>query len=1091
MVMANAERVGRALDALRDGIGPRCAQAWEGKFGDGWAEIVHNRDPHAAGEPAPHDLAWLLKGIHNTWQELWRHRFGQAERAYSGELREGRNRWAHQEPFSSDDTYRMLDTAERFLLAFGAPAEAKAVQVLRSDLLRQTSDEAARGQRRKQAAHPTEGEPLTGLPAWRDVIAQHPDVASGQFEQAEFAADLSQVARGEADAAYQDPVAFFGRTYLTNGLRKMLVGAARRLSGDGGDPVVDLQTNFGGGKTHSMIALYHLASGVDASALPGVGEVLGDEGVALPLSVRRAVLACQWLQPAQASKKPDGTVVHTLWGELAWQLAGAEGYELVAAADASGTNPGDALIELFRLAGPAVVLIDEWVAYARQLPSGGDGTKMVGGDFDTQFTFAQALTEAARAVDNVVVLVSIPISDIEVGGDKGAEALARLRNVVQRVSVPWRPADDDESFEIVRRRLFEPLTPEQVKQRDLVIGAFWELYRSKPTEFPGEVQDNDYRRRLELAYPIHPELFDRLYADWSTLDRFQRTRGVLRLMANVISVLWQRGDKNLLIMPGTLPIDDAAVKSALTQHLEPGWDPIIGSDVDGPNALALRIDADARLGRYSATRRVARSVFFASAPRSDSRGVDIKHLLVATVQPGEAPGTFADALRKLSSEATYLYVDGAQYWYSLRPNITRKAADRANSDFSDDHADDELRRRLQSIRDLGPFVAMHGCPDGPGDVVDDDDGAHLVLLPPTATHVANQTESDAVTAAEAILAQRGAGPRVNRNLLVFCAANDALIGSLRQAVRLHLAWKSILDEREQLQLTPNDVRQAETKVAETNDTIEQRIFETYQHVLVPEQTPGQREIRWHQTKTSGAGALPARVARKLESEERLITAYSGMRVRMDIDRIPLAGGRELWSERGDISVVQLWEAYARFPYLPRLATRSVLDVAISNGVAELDWERATFAYAVGHDGERWVGLCAGTHVMPEPGGLVVRPGPAASQLAAERREREQDAEDGGLRETEPEPAADPVRRPVAAALPTRFYARFGLDEVRAIRQLEDLLNNVAHHLARGPDATIDLTLEINATSSGWDDQMQRTIRENATQLGASSTEFEQ
>ncbi len=191
-----------------------------------------------------------------------------------------------------------------------------------------------------------------------------------------------------------------------------------------------------------------------------------------------------------------------------------------------------------------------------QLPSREAEAQVVGGHFDTQFTFAQALTEAAASVPNVVVLVSIPASDIEVGGDKGQEALARLRNVVRRNSAQWKPAEDDESFEIVRRRLFEPMTPENARVRDGVIKAFCDYYRENEADFPSEVADGDYRRRMELSYPIHPELFDRLYKDWSTLDRFQRTRGVLRLMATVISVLWQRGDQNLLIMPGTIPMDD-------------------------------------------------------------------------------------------------------------------------------------------------------------------------------------------------------------------------------------------------------------------------------------------------------------------------------------------------------------------------------------------------------------------------------------------------------------------------------------------------------------------------------------------------------
>jgi len=1085
MVMPNNDRIGRALNAVRDGLRPVCEAAWKAAYGDDWLTIVHGRDQHAVGLPNADDLAFLLKGMHNTWAEVWRVRLGAGERAYASELREARNKWAHNGTFTSDDTYRILDTAERLLASISASEQLAVVQTLKRDLQRQVFEEQARSEVRRTAAKPTEGEPLRGLAPWREEITPHADVASGRFEQAEFAADLFQVATGTADDEYQDPLSFFGRTYLTKGLSDLLVGAARRLSGDGGDPVIDLQTNFGGGKTHSMIALYHLASGIPAADLPGVSELFAQHGVSIPPSVRRAAVIGQWLSPNTPTVKPDGTVVHTIWGDIAHQLAGPEGYKLVEQSDRSGSSPGEALREVFRLAGPSVVMIDEWVRYAAQLPSREKDAPMIGGDFDTQFTFAQLLTEAAADAKNVVVLVSIPASDIEVGGDKGQDALVKLRNVVRRKSAQWKPAEDDESFEIVRRRLFEPMTPEMARKRDGVIKAFCDYYREDKnrSDFPAEVREDEYRRRMQLSYPIHPELFDRLYKDWSTLDRFQRTRGVLRLMATVISVLWQRGDQNLLIMPGTIPIDETMVTSELTKYLEDGWDPVIRTDVDGPNSLPLRLDADQKnLGRYSAARRVARTVFLASAPREEGKkGIDVKTITLGTAQPGEAPGTFADALRHLSNAATFLYVDGAQYWYSLKANITRLAADRANSNFTEHDADDEIKRRLQNVREKGPFAALHAFPDGPGDVADDDDGVHLVLLPTTHAHVPNGQGTGALVLAEQILSQRQAGPRLNRNLLVFCAANEARLVELRHAVRSYLAWRSILDDKDALQLTRSDEAQASSKIAETDETVKQRIFETYQHLLVPEQTAGTREIRWHQTKTSGTGSLPERVARKLEAEERLITKYGGTRVRMDLDRIPL------WSERQDITVEALWKAYCQFPYLPRLSSFGVLRDAVSDGTSRLAWDIETFAYAEGHNGERWVGIVAGRGVEVWPSGLLVHPDVASRQIDEDSKQPVDPIEplpppdETGGKDRVPKPGKND---------PTKYYARFDLSGVRSIKQLEEILQNVADHLSRANGADVRLTLEVNATSSGFDEQAVRTVRENAGQLGAKANEFE-
>ena len=231
------------------------------------------------------------------------------------------------------------------------------------------------------------------------------------------------------------------------------------------------------------------------------------------------------------------------------------------------------------------MLIDEWVAFVRQL-YGVSG--LPAGSFDANLTFAQALTESARAVPNTLVVASLPSSDIEIGGEGGREALARLKNTFSRMESAWRPASAEEGFEIVRRRLFQPITdPQLYAARDAVVRGFSDLYRGQPQEFPSSCREADYERRLQAAYPIHPELFDRLYNDWSSLDKFQRTRGVLRLMAAVIHALWMRHDASLMILPASVPIDEPPVQFELTRYMEDPWVPVIEKDVDGPTSLPL------------------------------------------------------------------------------------------------------------------------------------------------------------------------------------------------------------------------------------------------------------------------------------------------------------------------------------------------------------------------------------------------------------------------------------------------------------------------------------------------------------------------
>jgi hypothetical protein len=442
MATSNRDRVGRTLERLAPALDAfiTAAVAQAVPPGKDWTVLLAARDAKKGITAKSYDrrdvqdqFRMLTDNIGHALQPGWYpfdDKLSRSEKSLAEELKETRNQWAHLKPFSADDAYRALDSAERFLRAIGAPAAADAVRDDRLELRRLSSESQ---DRRVVTAVSTVG--TEGLKPWREVLQPHRDVAAGNFQAAEFAADLHRVATGQAEGEYGDPQQFFARTFLTDGLRELLGGAARRVRGDGNaSPVVNLQTTFGGGKTHSMLSLWHLFSGTPLDRLPQeVQELVGAAG--LPSGINRAAIVGDHLSAGQVRTKPDGTQVHTLWGELAWQLGGAAGYAMVADSDRKGTNPGDHLHELFAACSPAVVLIDEWVAYARQLV-GRDDDKLVGGTFETQFTFAQTLTAAAAATPGVLVVVSIPASpdnedddnggfDEEVGGENGRIALRR------------------------------------------------------------------------------------------------------------------------------------------------------------------------------------------------------------------------------------------------------------------------------------------------------------------------------------------------------------------------------------------------------------------------------------------------------------------------------------------------------------------------------------------------------------------------------------------------------------------------------------------------------------------------------------------
>ena len=727
---------------------------------------------------------------------------------------------------------------------------------------------------------------------------------------------------------------------------------------------------------------------------------------------------------------------------------------------------------------------------------------MPAGSFETQFTFAQALTESAKLAGNCLLVISLPASDttgsphtqsddVEVGGIRGREALERLRNVIGRLESSWRPATAEEGFEIVRRRLFEPIPGNLYKQRDVTARAFADVYRAQSAEFPPECKDSDYEKRIQAAYPIHPEIFDRLYADWSTLVKFQRTRGVLRLMAAVIHSLWEKGDRNPLILPSTIPIDDARVQSELTRYLSDNWAPIIEKDVDGPSSLPLKIDAEQpNLGKLHATRRVARTIYLGSAPTAAAahRGLEDRRVKLGCVMPGESPAVFGDALRRLAATATYLYQDGPRFWYSTQPTVTKLAEDRTGQLKRDpDKVAQELDERLRlDLRTTGDFSRIHPLPRSGSDVPDDLD-SRLVVLPAEHSYT-KEADCAALTAAQAILESRGNTPRLFRNTLVFLAADKVRLQDLDEAVRKFLAWKSILGEKDTLNLDPHQVRQAETQKQSADGVVTARLPETYQWLLVPEQVNPQAPISWQAVRLSGGDSLAARASKKLRSDETLVTTLGSTILRKHMDDVPL------W--RGDhASVKQLVEDFGRYLYLPRVAGPEVLVQAMRDGVALLTWQSDTFAYAESYDeaGGRYPGLRCGEVVSlsADRPGLLVKPGVASTQMTAEAPAPSPDSgPDTGTTPT-PDPDTSPDPTPQPERKLRRFHGTVTLDPTRVGRDASRIADEVIAHLSGQVGAEVEVTLEIEATlPDGASDQIVRTVTENSRTLKFTSHGFE-
>lgn len=931
---------------------------------------------------------------------------------------------------------------------------------------------------------------------WREVAIPHKDVLEGSFQQAEFAADISQVHDGKATPEYQDPVRFFERTFITEGMRLLLDSLVKRLSGKGGDPVIQLQTAFGGGKTHTMLAVLHLASGkAPASSLPGVGEILDRAGVVTLPQARIAVLDGTKLSPNQP-RKVGGVELRTLWGELAWQLGKEEGYALVADSDASGTAPGkEVLVSLLQRFSPCVILVDELVAYVRQF----EGSKsFTGGTYDSQLSFIQSLTEALKQAPSAILLASLPESEREAGSDRGIAALKALQHYFSRIQAIWKPVGTEEAFEIVRRRLFASVKDQDAAEA--TCRAFAEMYLAAAADLPGETQEASYEARLRSAYPIHPEVFERLYRDWSTLPSFQRTRGVLKLMARVIHRLWANGNQDALIMPGSIPLDDPAVAAELITYLPPGWDPVVERDVDGPRSEAVEIDQrDPRFGPAQAARRVTRTVFLGSASGGNNdmaRGIETSRIVLGCLQPGQAPHLYKDVLSRLETRLTYLGKGNGRWWLDVKPNLRREMEERKRR-FKDEETTQEVRQSINRLIATGPYEAVHVFV--PSSDIPDEWGLRIVVLPLDDAWT-RTGPNKAKEAAEAVLKFRGEQPRQKQNRLLFLVADADQVMHLKDITRTLLAWRSILSDLKDNRITLDNLQhqQAKQNLEQVDATLYRLVRETFKWLLVPTQMakPGQvSAIEWEALPLNAASQnLSKEIERVADENEAVISAWSPIHLQNLLKQW-------FWTnDRVDVDATDVWQTTCRFVYMPRLSKSMVLQSTISAGAGSRDF----FGLAFGkNEGGTYRGFTFGqaSSAILDQGLLLIEPARAAEEqtrVDAERAPKPNGlGDDDDLPPKPPIPGgvpptpAPPPRQQLGPKPNTRYWGTVHLDPDIAGVEFSRIADEIIQNFATATGVKVKIRVDIEAEApSGFSEALQRAIKENAKTLKFDQSSFD-
>lgn len=1056
------------------------------------------------------DIANCLRLIDREWGNVFRTKLSIDYRTWSKELMGVRNNTAHigQQDFDSSYAERALDTMALLSEAFEDPEGTEELRALYRTARYGTAEGSASVIEnavpvQEEKAKNSEGV-LTksvgqNLPSWRTVMQPHPDVAEGRYRAAEFAADLAQVSRGEGAYEYRDPVEFFARTYVTEGMAGLLVESLQRLSGNGGEPVIQLKTAFGGGKTHSMLALYHMVrGGINIDRVSNLKPVLDRAGLTELPRANVAVLVGTSLDPTR-KKNPSnlpGHTVSTIWGEMAYQLVTSAGkpdlYEIVKDADKKGVSPGSENLKLLLNAcGPCLILMDELVAYAKKI-YGVDG--LPAGSYDNFITFIQEITEAARASENSIVVASIPESDIEIGGDAGKTALETIEHTFGRMESIWKPVAANEGFEVVRRRLF--LDCKDPETRDLVCTAFSNMYQENSADFPLEAKEVEYRNRLIACYPIHPEVFDRLYEDWATLEKFQRTRGVLRLMAAVIHELWMANDAGAMIMPGSIPLNMPTVRDELVRHLPDTWNSIIDREVDGKNSIPFQKDkANIRYGQKLAARRVARTVMLGSAPTVRDqvvRGLEASRIRLGVVQPGENIADFNDALNTLHGSLSYLYIspNGSRYWYDVRPTLRKTAEDRA-SQVNEVDVNMEIESRLKKLRKENPFAGLHVCPASSLDVPDEQ-AVRLVILRTSDTYKSKNKRTQAMETVESILNTRGTSPRIYRNMLAFVAPDLDNMYSLQAEVKRFIAWKSIMSDKDDLNLDGNQIRETQNNLDRSNQTVELRIKETYCWLLVPfiDQFEDMKKIQWEISNIGGSDeSIVSKAARKMIQSEQIITNWAPALLQMCLDDL-------LWKDSNDIQVKKLWEYLSTYCYLPRLSGYGVLEDAICKGLPSDEY----FGIAGNYANDRYVDLKFNQTVFSiNQSDLLVKANVAMKQILAEKKKTEiqpdewppsrSGGDDGDTSNVQSGNGRVPEngggQQPTDTQVPsnTRFFMSAKLDNTRVNRDVNNYLQEIIQHLLNVDGSEVELTLEVNVNApNGIPSTTVRTVSENCRTL---------
>jgi len=765
------------------------------------------------------------------------------------------------------------------------------------------------------------------LKPWHQVAVPREDLRKGSpLDAAEFAIHLDQVMDGRAPLDYREPERFFARTYLTAAFSKMAAEVMRRLAGEvvGTSPGINLTTQFGGGKTHFLTLLYHLArAGDEAKGWPGVSDLLQQAHLA---SVPRARVAVfignrfDFVVGAGAEGEPKRK---TPWGDLAWQLGGPELFEQVREHDEQGVVPGGEILQRVFTGEPTLILMDEVLNFLRRTREAGGPYAKLGSQM---YSFLDVLTREVAGTSRVVLVVSLPLSEYEMTQEDEAD-YQRLDQLLDRLSKPVLLSEQIEIAEIVRRRLFEETG--DVKEMRRTAKAYADWVRAHRQQLPEWFPADQAEKLFEATYPFHPTVISVFERKWQSLPRFQRTRGILRLLALWVSHAYQRafreGSKEPLITLGSAPLADSLFRAAVFEQLgEQRLEAAILSDIAGDEAHAVRLDAEAQatIKRARLHQKIATVVFFESSGGQVRNEASLPEIRLAVGEPGLDIGNVETALDDLVRRCYYLDAKGTAYWISHRPTLNKILADRRAA-LSGTEADEAIREKVRgAIREVfktGPRLERRFFPETSGDIPDTPSLTLVVLAPEHGwENVSREATQRLITS---MIQEYGGRGRTFKSGLLFAVAEGG--AQLSDAAKTLLALEKLLDptEQERLKLEASQVRELKEKKLRAEQDLREGVWRAYRRVLLLGEENELQEVDLGLLHPSAAESLVDLIISRLKQEGIVEESISPDFL---VRNWPPA--LEEWSTKA------VRDAFFASPSFPRLLDPEVLRNTIAEGV---------------------------------------------------------------------------------------------------------------------------------------------------------------